>query len=146
MVNDGFTFEWNKYLKPIGASNSLSSRKYTGAELEIKKDGKRYASVGVINNTKELLDLKECIVGDVIIYPDYNDGHKFSEITVNDENVVGLSVDDIKKKFKEKPVEKDSNGEIVLKYDNNKYGYEFRFNNGGTLEFVRFDINEEDLF
>lgn len=40
-------------------------------------------------------------MGDVFIYTDYDDDHKFSEITVNDENVVGLSVDDIKKKFNE---------------------------------------------
>lgn len=129
----------------MGADKSLLGKKYTGTSLEIKKDGKIYASVGVINNTNKLLDIEECIIGDVSIYSDYNNYHKFSEITVNGENVVGLSLDDIKKKFKEKPTEKDDVGGMDLNYDYGKYSYRFGFDHDNIFKYVYFDINEKEM-
>lgn len=141
LINNGFTYKWSEIATKV---DEIKGKQFITPWIEIIKDGEKYATIGLINKTGSSLKLEECVVGDIIVYPHYNakNYHQFTEITVNNENVVGLTYDDIKAKFKDKP---NHESEKSLVFNDGKHSYDFEFDEQKVVKSITFDINEREL-
>lgn len=139
VLDEGYTFEFSKAFQPI---TEIEGKKFISVAIRIQKDGKDFASVGLMNRSASKKSLEECTISDVWFYTHNDDknssGHKFSEITVNGENVIGLTKDEIKSKFDKEA--KEYSDEIKFNYSG--YSYEFKFDKNNIVNFVGFDIDE----
>ncbi|MHC1682870.1 MAG: hypothetical protein AB6733_07975 [Clostridiaceae bacterium] len=136
ILDQGYTYQWSQLYKP---TDKIDGKTFITTAIEIMKDGQRYASVGLINKSSTSSKVEDCIVGDTRIYAAYEGQHKYSELIVNGENIVGLTLDDIKSKMKEKPNTEDEK-RVLYYFDKNSY--EVEFDDQKIVKTIKFDVSE----
>lgn len=139
VLDQGYTYEFSKAFSPI---TEIEGKKFVSVCIVIKKDDKDFASVALINKSSSKKTLKECTISDIWFYAYTDDTHEskhnFSEIKINDENVIGLTKDQLTSKFDVEPKEYSDK----IKFSYSGYAYEFKFDENNIVNFVGIDLDE----
>lgn len=139
LIDAGFTYEWPNYFKPM---TTVDGKKFITTSLIIKKNNEDYASVGLINKSRTNEKIENCVIGDTVVYTTNESKHKFNEVSINNDNLLGLKLDDLKAKFKDGKVSEGKDN-ITFIYD--KYEYTFGYDDEKNIKSIECDIDEYKL-
>lgn len=139
LIDAGYTYKWSDIFEPV---DMIKGKTFITVSIDIFKGEELYVSVGLINKTPVGSKPEECTISDTRIYFNNKDHHQFSEVIVNNENIVGAKLDDIKTKFQTDSITEHDDS-ILFNYDG--YVYEFGFGKDNIITDVTLDIDEHEM-